>query len=146
MKKILWSIVLVLWMIIIFIFSNQTGTESKTTSNQFSDKIVEDVAVIMNKNISDHEKERILDDASLLVRKTAHFTLYFILGIFAYYTFTTYGIKKTILYSILFCFIYACSDEIHQLFLSGRDGNIFDVFVDSMGSISSMIPIVVMKR
>ena len=33
----------------------------------------------------------------------------------------------------LICFLYACSDEIHQSFISGRDGNFLDVIIDSIG-------------
>jgi VanZ family protein len=37
------------------------------------------------------------------------------------------------MYSFILCFLYACSDEIHQLYVPGRSGNIKDVFVDSIG-------------
>lgn len=43
-----------------------------------------------------------------------------------------------LLFSILFCFIYACSDEIHQLFLSGRSARILDTFIDSIGGFSGI--------
>lgn len=145
MKKVLWSIVLVLWMIIIFIFSGQTGDESKSVSNQFTIKLIDEVALITNKNVSNYEKERIVENSSLLVRKTAHFTLYFILGIFAYFTFKSYGIKNIITYSILFCFLYACSDEIHQLYSLERAGRISDVLIDTIGGISGILPIVSIK-
>ena len=35
------------------------------------------------------------------------------------------------------CIIYAITDEIHQLFVDGITSRIFDVFVDSCGSLSS---------
>ena len=35
---------------------------------------------------------------------------------------------------IAICFAYACSDEFHQLFVLGRDGNLIDVTIDSIGS------------
>ena len=31
--------------------------------------------------------------------------------------------------------LYACTDEIHQLFVPGRSGMIRDVFIDSIGGI-----------
>ena len=36
--------------------------------------------------------------------------------------------------AFVFCFLYACSDEVHQLFVPGRSGNIIDVGIDSIGS------------
>ncbi len=36
--------------------------------------------------------------------------------------------------SVLFCFFYACSDEIHQLFVSARSGRVLDVFIDTCGA------------
>ena len=41
--------------------------------------------------------------------------------------------NKSIIYTIIFVFIYACSDEIHQLFVSGRSGEILDVLIDTTG-------------
>ena len=59
--------------------------------------------------------------------------------------------KKTGILSFLFSVIYASSDEFHQTFVSGRDGNIIDVLIDSSGSlvgvlISSMIYFFVIKK
>ena len=59
--------------------------------------------------------------------------------------------KKTGILSFLFSVIYALSDEFHQTFVPGRDGNIVDVLIDSSGSlvgvlISSMIYFFVIKK
>ena len=35
--------------------------------------------------------------------------------------------------SLVFCFLYACSDEFHQTFVPGRSGEVRDVFVDMAG-------------
>lgn len=42
--------------------------------------------------------------------------------------------SKILIISILMCVIYACSDEIHQLFVFGRSGEIRDVLIDFIGS------------
>ncbi|MBQ3466792.1 MAG: VanZ family protein, partial [Oscillospiraceae bacterium] len=34
---------------------------------------------------------------------------------------------------LLFCFLYACSDEFHQLFVPGRAGMFSDVLIDTVG-------------
>jgi VanZ family protein len=61
--------------------------------------------------------------------------IYFILGFTLCSLFFEFNItlKKILLFSILICFLYACSDEIHQNFVVGRDGNFFDVIIDSIG-------------
>ena len=35
--------------------------------------------------------------------------------------------------SLIFCFLYACSDEYHQTFVPGRAGTMIDVAVDMAG-------------
>lgn len=42
--------------------------------------------------------------------------------------------KKIFLITILICFLYAVSDEIHQYFVPGRACRIFDVTIDTLGS------------
>lgn len=43
------------------------------------------------------------------------------------------------LISTLFCIIYALSDEIHQLFVFGRSGELKDVLIDTIGSFLGII-------
>ena len=45
---------------------------------------------------------------------------------------------KTILLAILLCFLYACSDEIHQLFIKGRSCEVRDILIDTIGSLSGI--------
>ena len=47
--------------------------------------------------------------------------------------------KKSILTVIFLVFLYACSDEIHQLFIPGRSGEILDVLIDTLGGITSIV-------
>lgn len=41
--------------------------------------------------------------------------------------------KNIIIYSIVFSFLYALSDEYHQTFVLGREGSLKDVGIDSIG-------------
>ena len=70
------------------------------------------------------------------VRKTAHFTLYFLLGLAYIGLLKEFNLndKKLLIYTIIFVFIYACSDEIHQMFVADRNAGIFDVILDTIGS------------
>ena len=85
--------------------------------------------------------------SNFIIRKLGHFTEYFILSILFYNLLKEYfKFKSTILLSILFVFIYACSDEIHQLFIVGRQGSIRDVVLDTVGGIISMIIVYVKNK
>ncbi|MBO5743146.1 MAG: VanZ family protein [Clostridia bacterium] len=42
--------------------------------------------------------------------------------------------KKAFFITILICFVYAVSDEIHQFFVPGRACRILDVLIDTLGS------------
>lgn len=98
------------------------------------------------------------NDLVFIVRKTAHFSEYALLGILFYLRFsrtknlnhlsslTTLAqqtlvqapiypkFSTPILLSVFTSFIYACTDEIHQLFVPGRSGQFFDVCVDTLGA------------
>ena len=75
----------------------------------------------------------------MFVRKSAHFTLYFLLGLFII-SFLREFIpidKRSILITIGIVFLYACSDEVHQLFVSGRSCEVLDVIIDTCGGVVS---------
>lgn len=46
---------------------------------------------------------------------------------------------KRILISTIIGFLYACSDEIHQLFSPGRSGKLIDVSIDTMGVLNGVL-------
>jgi VanZ family protein len=41
---------------------------------------------------------------------------------------------RSILLALLLCILYAISDEVHQIFIPGRSGEIRDVIMDIVGS------------
>ena len=133
MKRYILLVLLIIWMGIIFYFSSQ----GSTSSTKQSDVIIND-GIIKTVKIFDKN----LDENSLYlklytpVRKNAHLFEYFVLGLLSYLYINTYKISKNkkFLISIIFCFLYACSDEIHQVYVPGRDGRITDVLIDTLGS------------
>jgi VanZ family protein len=137
-KKIVLVSLTILWMITIFLFSNQGSTKSTEKSNSFVVNTIVRVYKLFDNNVTDEEINNIIEFWEVPVRKTAHFTEFLILGILVFLTFRAFEIKN-IYWMILLCFIYACSDEIHQLFVVGRDGNIIDVLIDCFGSIIAIL-------
>lgn len=130
--KIFKLTLVIIWMIIIFMFSNQKADDSTKLSNGLILKTVRIVEKITNKKYSDEE---VLNKFVKPVRKTAHFIIYLILGMLVYNYIKIYGLKNTFLISIFICMAYACTDEIHQIFIDGRSGEILDVLNDTLGSI-----------
>ena len=132
MKKTIKIILVILWMTIIFCFSNQKADDS----SKLSDGLIVKVAnIFVDKNLSTKDKEIILEKYTTIVRKTAHFTIYLILGILVISLLLEYNIKHIILVSLITCLIYSISDEVHQLFIEGRSGEVRDVLIDTTGSL-----------
>ena len=130
---------LVLWMALIFSFSNQKDVDSSKVSDGFIDRTVVRIYKIFNENITKEKENEIIEKYTYPIRKFAHYTLYFILGILSFLVVKDYSInKKLIIYSLLICFLYACSDEFHQLFIIGRSASIKDVIIDTFGSFCSI--------
>lgn len=130
---------LILWMSLIFSFSNQKDVDSSKVSDGFIDRTVVKIYKVFNKNITKEKESEIIEKYTFPIRKLAHYTLYFILGILSFLVVKDYYInKKLIIYSLLICFLYACSDEFHQLFVIGRSARVLDVLIDTFGSFCSI--------
>lgn len=120
------TILMLLWMLLIFIMSSFDATESANQSN-FIVNIINNIFKIEN-----------IELLSFIIRKLAHFTEYLILGFLTINMLNKNDISKKYLLSILICIIYATSDEIHQIFVPGRACQIRDVLIDSIGSITGV--------
>ena len=127
MKKIISTVLVVLWMILIFSLSNQVALVSSHQSSFFVNIITN---IFGNSNIN---------IITFVVRKCAHFTLYLILGVLVLNALRYYKVKNIIILAILICITYACFDEIHQLFIQGRSGEVRDVLIDSIGSLIGIV-------
>lgn len=134
-KKIIYNTLLIIWMVIIFMFSNQNAKTSQATSDKIASDIVDTVEIVSKKDIPDGNKKKFISDTRFIIRKTAHFTLYLILGILAHLVFSSYNVSKPVIYSVIFCLLYACSDEVHQIFSDGRTAKLMDIFIDTCGGI-----------
>lgn len=142
-KKIIVRIVLIILIIVnctvIFKFSSEISDKS----NQTSGRVIEEIVEInpFTKNLEGKEKEDLKEKIVAPVRKTAHFTVYCSLGLLLFVFFKTIDIndKKRIMISLFLAFLYACTDEIHQLFVSGRSGEFKDVCIDTCGALFGIL-------
>ena len=126
MKKVLSIILVIVWMIVIFYFSNQVGQVSSSQSG-FLTNIIIKIFGSTNEPFINH-----------LVRKLAHFTEYLILGVLVLNMLRYYKPKEILILAIMICILYSCLDEIHQLFIQGRAGQLKDVLIDSLGSLTGI--------
>lgn len=138
-KKILNIVLVVAWMSFIFYMSGKTA-EVSTKDSDFVINLLNSLGI----NFS----ERFGEFASVIVRKGAHLTEYMILSILIYNTLSDYiKIRKTVfIYSIIGVFLYACSDELHQMFVPGRAGRFTDVLIDTTGGIIGVFVVMVYHK
>ena len=135
-KIILALFFLLAWLLLSFSLSAQPAGDSARLSR----KIAQPVAVALQcvgwrqgvaLQAATNEIERI-------VRKGAHWSLYFLLGCLLAYFAWTIGwwlpSRTQWLWLLAGCVAIACLDEWHQLFVPGRSAQVGDVGIDTLGS------------
>ncbi|MCX6762992.1 MAG: VanZ family protein [Candidatus Moranbacteria bacterium] len=107
-----WVVLLVLWMIEIFALSQIPGTSA-----------------------------RYYDLLYFFERKIAHVVEFFVLALLAYRTFVSFGVKykKALAGMFFLSMFWALIDEVHQLFIFGREGKLADVGIDGIGVLLFLI-------
>lgn len=132
-RKVIKLILIVLWMGLIFYFSSDTGDISTRKSDGIIIKFVE---MLKGRELNDKEKVDAINYLVIPVRKGAHLGIYLVLGvlIFSFLCEFMSISYKSMLLAIGICFLYACSDEVHQLLVPGRSGQFYDVLLDTLGS------------
>ena len=143
-KRILFAVLIIINCIVIFNFSAQDSEKSSETSGVIVDRVVNTISSV-NKKV---KKETLRDVVSFYTRKTAHFSIYALLGIWLINEANTFDIskKRKVLISVIFGLLYAMSDEFHQSFVGERSPEINDVFIDTLGFVFGiMVVILVIK-
>lgn len=126
-------LLLIIWMVIIFVFSSQNGEESSGLSGRVTDTVI--------KMLKPGNAEVMYDTVHYIVRKGAHFTEYAILGVL--WSLALHSLPIVRRHSLWIAFVasaaYAVFDEIHQSFVSGRTPAVKDVMIDSAGALFGII-------
>ena len=130
MKKVVLLGVVIMWMAVIFYLSQQPASESSRLSSNVAQSI-EHVADVIAP-----DSNLIKDDYYIVIRKQAHFLVYFVLGILLMYSIksTRLSLSKRIILSLGICVLFAIADETLQLFALGRGAQVKDVFIDTAGA------------
>ncbi|MBO5857036.1 MAG: VanZ family protein [Clostridia bacterium] len=126
-KKIYFAISLIIVLalfVLIFCLSHENGEDSTETSSWFTTLI----SFILPFPVSEST-----------VRTLAHFSEFACLSFFMNNLFVAYKDKLTPIIACTLSFLYAISDEIHQIFVPGRACQFIDMMVDLAGIISGMV-------
>ncbi len=131
-KLILWVLVIGC-MVMIFSFSAQPAEDSQ----ELSDSMLDEILRIFMVNASDET----IAFLSVFIRKVAHFAVYALLGGMMFLAIRAHGVKdkRMVLAPWLLSALYAITDEVHQLMVPGRSGQIKDVCIDSLGAITGIL-------
>jgi len=127
LKKHGFLLLAILWTCLIFGFSLQSGDESILTSN-----IVVDLLAFILPALKDPAH---LELVVLIIRKTAHFTEYFILGYFYTKAYHENDLKGILMVG----WFIPILDETLQLFSPGRAASPVDMLIDMAGYLTALI-------
>ncbi len=137
--QIIFSALTLAVMVCIFLFSCENSDDSSETSGNFV-KVIINIFYNDFDRMTEYQQTEIYNQISHVIRKTAHFSIYTALGLLS--SLAT-GKRKLISPKsagvIVFCFLYACSDELHQYFVPGRACMFTDVLIDTCGSITGLL-------
>lgn len=141
-------------MALIFSFSAQNGGES----GSLSESVARAIAPILHPDfpaLSDSRQRELLDALAWPIRKTAHATEYGVLAMALFSTFwhgnalrrsetafgasSSHGVSRISGLAFATSVLYACTDELHQLFIDGRAGQVADVLVDASGALIGVL-------
>ena len=122
-------------MAVIFFFS----TENADLSNQTGDGPAQWLLRIISpdyERLPPEEQQTRYDQAQMIVRKAAHFSEYAMLGLSLRLCLESWlGHRRKRLWPAAWACgaLYSCTDELHQMLVDGRTGQLLDVVIDSAG-------------
>lgn len=128
-------------MAVIFVFSAQDGLRTSAVSGEVTQVLVRAVN-IGRQRVDPNPASAEFQSFHHLIRKIAHFSIFCLLAVCVGGFFGTFiqtsGIRaygKAFAISLGVCFLYACSDEVHQAFIAGRGPSLADVMIDTSGAL-----------
>ena len=140
-KRIIFSILIILNCLTIFYFSNQIADNSSKQSSTIVEIISNIIPCIKN---MEEEQKTILKEEILtpIVRKSAYFSIYAMLGLLTtnfMLTIENKKMSKRAIFALIFCMLYAITDEFHQKFIPGRSAELRDVLIDTSGAMLGIL-------
>lgn len=140
--RVLFLLLTVLLAGVIFYMSSEPATESSERSTTIAAEILPIVHPAFE-TLPPEEQKAVLSSADHILRKTAHFCVYGVLGVLLLLYSLCFAAKPPahMLRALLAATVYAASDEIHQAFVPGRGSAVTDVLLDSAGALCGILAI-----
>lgn len=121
---------------VIFSFSAQPATKSSELSTEVVDWMLPSSPKVPL--LKFFAEKGVME---FIIRKMAHAIEYGMLAICLGITVSHSGtwFNKWQLKTVCLCFLYASTDEFHQLFVPGRSGQVRDVAIDTLGALGAVL-------
>lgn len=135
--------------LLILVMMYLLSAQNAETSANLSGGIVVRILRILHPDypaLPESEQLSLLETWSFLVRKAAHFTEFFILGVFTCLHGMFGSGKRIPAFAVLFCALAAVSDEVHQMFVDGRGPGVGDVLLDTAAASAAVCLIWLLAR
>ncbi len=140
-RRVIFTILSFVCMITIFLFSSRNAVLSTQDSLSVG-MTIGDITIEDFDQWSEPDQIEFASSIDHPVRKAAHFTEYTILGCLLFGAWYDKKHKMRAINQLLPIIIgalYSCSDEMHQLFIAGRSGQITDILLDTSGVIFGVL-------
>lgn len=137
-------------MVTIFLFSAQSAQDSGKLSGKIVNIVIK-IVLPHYDELSYVRQQEIKEKITLIVRKTAHFTEFAVLGFFLmmhlmsykpYIKVFNYKMFIRAFISFIIGVLYAFSDEIHQSLVTDRYSSIYDVMIDGSGVLFGIVVLI----
>ncbi len=140
-KLFLWCLTIA-WMLLIFGFSAQSGSESSGISQKVSEWVV---MIFTDTTFSELPIEQ-QQQIEFVIRKLAHFSEYAVLGVL-FVSLVIVHQKPKAWYGIaaFASLLYAATDEWHQSFTPNRAPALKDVLIDFSGAVTGILFVIVIQ-
>ena len=158
-RRKVFLVLTILWMVLIFVFSARPAEVSSEDSRSVG-LLIGELFIPGFEEQSAEAQDRFAEKVDYPIRKAAHASEYALLGLLTAGAYIAGGaadmgngnekkkadtsskkrtpISRGILIPWVITTAYAATDEMHQLFVPGRSGQVSDVLLDSAGAIAGL--------
>lgn len=138
-KVVLWLLVCFL-ICTLYILSGQEGA----VSHKLSREVVKKASTLIELPwILKHYNLELNVSYNFILRKTAHFSIFFLLAVLLYWAVKSLVRKYIKTLTLACCIFFAGFDELHQMFAAGRTARLTDIIIDILGAICGLLLVIV---
>ena len=150
-RLIIFLAITLAWMIVIFDMSGMAGPESRGLSDIIC-RLLSDILYNNPEPVTYNAETSTISPMAFVVRKTAHMFEFAVLAVLMVIDLEL--IRKVwngfpgraYVMAVAFTAAYACTDEIHQSFVGGRDCRISDMCIDTAGAVIGILVLIAARR